>query len=209
MVTELKRMRQRYDTAANFTSGNPTLLAGEIGIESDTKNMKIGDGSTAWTSLAYASVGVTARDTSLGRLAIGGYEVGDTGWRDVASSWGGGNFTWNNLYVRRIGSIVKIQGNFEFTAASSSAALVSLAAGFQSNNPVVDGLNAAMRYVPLLHPADAYDTTNQGVPALGFAASIYLSSSHKAIYGQGNPVYIVAEFTTDDAWPTSLPGTAA
>lgn len=46
----------RYDTAANWTSNNPTLLAGEIGIESDTKKMKVGDGTTAWTSLAYAFV---------------------------------------------------------------------------------------------------------------------------------------------------------
>ena len=47
------QLQQRYDTAANFTSANPTLLSGEIGWESDTKKYKIGDGSTAWTSLAY------------------------------------------------------------------------------------------------------------------------------------------------------------
>jgi hypothetical protein len=46
-------MKQRYDTAANWTAANPTLLAGEIGIESDTKKWKLGDGSTAWTSLGY------------------------------------------------------------------------------------------------------------------------------------------------------------
>jgi len=47
-------MKQRYDTAANWTAQNPTLLAGEIGIESDTKKWKVGTGSTAWTSLVYA-----------------------------------------------------------------------------------------------------------------------------------------------------------
>jgi hypothetical protein len=47
-------MKQRYDTAANWTAQNPTLLAGEIGIESDTKKWKVGTGSTAWTSLTYA-----------------------------------------------------------------------------------------------------------------------------------------------------------
>lgn len=40
-------------TAAAWTSANPTLTAGEIGFESDTKKMKVGDGSTAWTSLTY------------------------------------------------------------------------------------------------------------------------------------------------------------
>ena len=47
-------MKQRYDTAANWTAQNPTLLAGEIGIESDTKKWKVGTGATAWTGLAYA-----------------------------------------------------------------------------------------------------------------------------------------------------------
>ena len=47
------KMAQRRDTAANWTSANPTLLAGEIGIESNTNKIKIGDGSTAWTSLSY------------------------------------------------------------------------------------------------------------------------------------------------------------
>ena len=52
-ITQTALMQQRRDTAANWTSANPTLLAGEIGIESDTNKIKIGDGSTAWTSLAY------------------------------------------------------------------------------------------------------------------------------------------------------------
>ena len=45
--------QQRRDTAANWTSQNPTLKAGEIGYETDTGYVKVGDGSTAWTALAY------------------------------------------------------------------------------------------------------------------------------------------------------------
>ena len=52
MATENKKMQQRRDTAANWTSNNPTLSAGEIGFETDTGKFKIGDGSTAWNSLA-------------------------------------------------------------------------------------------------------------------------------------------------------------
>jgi|TARA_R100000482_G_scaffold34419_1_gene11256 hypothetical protein len=46
-------MQQRRDTATNWTNNNPTLKAGEIGYETDTGYLKIGDGSTAWTSLGY------------------------------------------------------------------------------------------------------------------------------------------------------------
>ena len=47
------RIQIRRDTAADWTSINPTLRAGELGYETDTSNLKIGDGVTAWTSLAY------------------------------------------------------------------------------------------------------------------------------------------------------------
>lgn len=47
------KLRSRYDTAANWASNNPVLLGGELGIESDTLKMKVGDGSTAWNSLPY------------------------------------------------------------------------------------------------------------------------------------------------------------
>lgn len=43
----------RRGAAATWTSANPTLAAGELGWESDTNKLKIGDGSTAWTGLAY------------------------------------------------------------------------------------------------------------------------------------------------------------
>ena len=49
------QMQQRRDTAAGWTSANPTLLSGELGFETDTYKYKLGDGSTAWNSLAYAS----------------------------------------------------------------------------------------------------------------------------------------------------------
>ena len=54
-ITQTALMQQRRDTAANWTSANPTLLAGEIGIESDTNKIKLGTGSTSWTSLGYTT----------------------------------------------------------------------------------------------------------------------------------------------------------
>lgn len=46
-------IRFRRDTAANWTAGNPVLALGEPGYETDTNELKIGDGTTAWNSLAY------------------------------------------------------------------------------------------------------------------------------------------------------------
>ncbi len=46
-------IKLRRGTAAAWTGANPTLAAGEPGYETDTGKIKIGDGSTAWNSLAY------------------------------------------------------------------------------------------------------------------------------------------------------------
>lgn len=46
-----------WDEAADFTADDPVLRRGEIGIETDTNKLKIGDGATAWTSLPYVVTG--------------------------------------------------------------------------------------------------------------------------------------------------------
>lgn len=43
----------RRDTSANWTQYDPTLLDGEIGVNTNTYQFKIGNGSTLWTLLPY------------------------------------------------------------------------------------------------------------------------------------------------------------
>jgi len=51
------KMQQRRGTAAEWTSANPVLAPGEIGLETDTGRFKIGDGAKLWndTLLKYYS----------------------------------------------------------------------------------------------------------------------------------------------------------
>jgi hypothetical protein len=46
----------RRGTASAWTTANPTLAEGEMGIETDTDLFKIGDGLTVWTSLGYGGI---------------------------------------------------------------------------------------------------------------------------------------------------------
>lgn len=62
-----RRILIRRDTAANWTSTNPTLAAGELGGETDTGKVKLGDGATAWNSLAYQG-GVTSVNGNTGTI---------------------------------------------------------------------------------------------------------------------------------------------
>jgi hypothetical protein len=47
------KIQIRRGTATQWTSANPTLASGEFGLETNTGKVKLGNGTTAWTSLAY------------------------------------------------------------------------------------------------------------------------------------------------------------
>jgi len=73
------QMAQRSDTAANWTSANPILLAGELGHESDTDKLKIGDGTTNWSGLTYLPIdGTWTGDT----IAVADGGTGQTTYTD-------------------------------------------------------------------------------------------------------------------------------
>ena len=61
MAKELNtRIQLKHGLAASWTERNPVLLAGEIGIETDTLKMKVGDGTSKWEALGY--LGADAND---------------------------------------------------------------------------------------------------------------------------------------------------
>lgn|GEM_PF-3440536 len=60
----------RRDLAANWTSNNPVLLSGELGLETDTNQFKIGDGVTSWTTLAYGGIQGPSGPSGVGNAAV-------------------------------------------------------------------------------------------------------------------------------------------
>ena len=57
------RIQLRNDTAENWASVDPVLLKGEIGIELDTRKIKVGDGTTNWEALQYLSDDIVIAET--------------------------------------------------------------------------------------------------------------------------------------------------
>ncbi len=90
------KLQLRRDTAANWTSANPTLAAGEFAYETDTGKLKFGDGSSAWTALAYAGIpgptGLTGPAGSTGATGATG-STGATGATGSAGATGAGVVT--------------------------------------------------------------------------------------------------------------------
>ena len=86
------RIQLRRDTAANWTSNNPTLANGEMGVETDTFKFKIGNGSTAWNALQYASSTSSYADSDVdvhlntSTAASGEY-----------LSWNGTDYSWDSV----------------------------------------------------------------------------------------------------------------
>jgi hypothetical protein len=47
------KIKIRRDTSTNWSTNNPVLRDGEIGLDTTVNKIKIGDGTTAWNSLAF------------------------------------------------------------------------------------------------------------------------------------------------------------
>jgi len=70
------RIQVRRGTASQWTSVNPILAAGEMGVESDSNLFKFGNGSSTWTALSYANnsdvaIGEISQDAVNQALAVG------------------------------------------------------------------------------------------------------------------------------------------
>lgn len=54
--TDPWHIRLRRDSAQQWALKNPILLLDEVGLETDTRKFKIGNGITPWSNLPYGNV---------------------------------------------------------------------------------------------------------------------------------------------------------
>ena len=109
MATTLKtKLIIRNDISANWTTHNPTLTKGEVGLETDTLKMKVGDGVHQWADLPYYN---DQTNTYQDNITTDGKNVGDvavvTGDHNIKTAyvWNGtawaamdGNYNAENVY---------------------------------------------------------------------------------------------------------------
>lgn len=107
------QIQLRHDTAANWTTANPVLAVGEMGVETNTLKIKIGDGSTAWGSLPYGLVAGVPAHTPFGTptATVGGvltlpancWTIKATGIEDFLGM-SPGSLTAGDVFVLRLAS---------------------------------------------------------------------------------------------------------
>ena len=117
MQVAYRRLLIRRDTAANWTAENPTLAAGELGGETDTGKVKLGNGSTAWNSLPYQG----------GVISVNGQTGVVTGLAPLASPTFTGTVTLPNSTVT------------ESMLASSAVTETKIATGAVTSAKIADG----------------------------------------------------------------------
>jgi hypothetical protein len=72
----------RQDLSQNWQANNPLLLSGEMGYETDTNQLKLGNGVDVWNSLEYFKPGPTGPTGSF----VWSEVPGSTGSTGVAGS---------------------------------------------------------------------------------------------------------------------------
>ena len=137
-MSSTARIRPRRDTAAGWTAANPVLLLGEIGIETDTRRFKVGDGTSAWSALSYYLEGVLVRGQASkmtsGTIAIsasGTYQsTGLTATFDSSTAYGMTLGTTNLFGLKNTSSasrLCMVQASMDASAGNNHTLGISLA----------------------------------------------------------------------------------
>ena len=71
------RIQLRRDTASAWTTANTVLNAGELGLETDTSKIKVGDGTNSWQNLSYIVYPKAFSDLTSTPTTIAGYGITD------------------------------------------------------------------------------------------------------------------------------------
>jgi len=107
------QLQFRRDTASNWTSNNPILASGEMGIETNTALFKLGDGTTRWNLLPYGGL--------QGPTGPGGGGGGGTGYTGPTGSAGDKYLTATTTAV----TPVPVQGSFVSLTVASGLAYIA------------------------------------------------------------------------------------
>jgi hypothetical protein len=114
------QLKLRQDTSSGWSAVNPILLVGELGRESNTGKIKIGDGSTAWNSLTYQPFGALITNDDISATAeIAVSKLADGAARQILQTDAAGTgVEW--------ASNIDIPGTLDVTGAATFDATVTV-----------------------------------------------------------------------------------
>lgn len=138
------QIQLRRGDAADWTSTNPILAEGEVGVEIDTLKLKVGNGTDNWNTLPYLVSAGTV--TSVGALTLG------TSGTDLSSTVANGTTTpvitlnvptasasnrgvlssadWTTFNNKGNGTVTSVTGTSPVNSSGGATPAISLASGY-------------------------------------------------------------------------------
>jgi hypothetical protein len=134
---------------------------------------------------------VSAIASGTGQLQIGGIEMGDTGWRNITleSGWSSSMFQ-----LRRTGNVCSIRWGGLNGTSQTGVTAYTFTTGFKAGASGNDPLRAVV-----------FDLSLDAMRSYG-STSLLFTGGNSASVTTG---YATLNYLTTDAWPSSLPGSAA
>ena len=187
------QIQLRRDSAADWASANPVLALGEPGVETDTLKVKVGDGSTAWNSLAY-SITTQFADLNGKPTTLAGYGITDGGGDVTAIS--------TTTFTNKSGNISQWTNDSNYLTSIPAQSFSSLTgkpttiAGYGITD-AFDGTYGSLSGTPTLGTAAATASTAYATAAQGTTAD-------SAIQPNTSPTLTNATLTGYLAGPASF-----
>jgi hypothetical protein len=137
----------RRDTASNWSAENPVLKSSELAAETNTRKIKIGNGSTPWNSLPYAgTLGPTGRNgvpnSIAGTLAYYPSTTAPTGWLRA-----NGSFISAATYPELSALLVSTSTSLAAPTSITPAGISTWTPNLTIFDPYVDSLSGSGEYL--------------------------------------------------------------
>lgn len=127
-------IQMRRGTSAQWTSSNPVLASGEVGIETDTRLFKFGNGTLSWNSLPYTTTSTYQIDLLV--VAGGGGGGADNYPNRGAGGGGAGGVVTSTLTL--------VQGTSYTVTVGAGGAGATVAAGTNGSSSSFTGATTAV-----------------------------------------------------------------
>ena len=152
-------MQQRRGTSTQWTAANPTLAAGEIGLETNTGKSKIGDGQTAWNSLVYYTTSADLTSTT-NTLTLGAASILST-HNSTTTNVHGISDTSSLAYISQVNAAQAAAATDATTKANSAITTASADATSKANAAQAAAATDATTKANAAQAAAATDATSK------------------------------------------------
>lgn len=165
----------RRDTAANWTSVNPILAQGELGVETDTHKFKIGDGTTAWATLVYL-------------IDVGNYLTASSTNTLTNKTIQSGIFTGDSLITNASTTVYNLtgtaldpsNGNIQYKTISANTTFTD---SFNTGESIILRLASASSYTITWPTMTWFKSGGSAAPTLTASDAIVLWKEGTTLYG--------------------------